>query len=305
MRIFRALSYDFAKHSDIQNVKGVEGIIESVKRNPKKFDIMKDACLILQNFLSNEERRQETIDLVTSLNVIPVVIDGMYYSHKDMGFLVAACGLLANLAMDEDAKTVISDYALSTKTLLAVLECTGIDADVAISTLTVLRILLTKNQEYKRKIAEGGGIKTVTDFLTAPQEVIVAESGLELLAEIVNNNADNAEQLKACGGIKFVTSLMKGKPRSSALQAVGCRILCSFATCAHPSKGVSAHPIQVEEAEEALKLVLSMMKSHTNSNSVQLDGSQALVHLCSVFPTLTASLDSSILCQFVVGLFSH
>ena len=266
-----------------------------MKRNPKKFDIMKDACLTLQNFLSNEERRQETIDLVTSLNVIPVVIDGMYYSHKDMG--VAACGLLANLAMDEDAKTVICDYALSTKTLLAVLECTGIDADVAISTLTVLRLLLTKNQEYKRKIAEGGGIKTITDFLTAPQEVIVAESAESVLAEMVNNNADNAEQLKACGGIKFVTSLMKGKPRSSALQAVGCRILCSLATSAHPSKGVSAHPIQVEEAEEALKLVLSMMKSHTNSNSVQLDGSQALVHLCSVFPTLTASLDPSILCE--------
>lgn len=168
---------------------------------------------------------------------------------------------------------------------------------MAISTLTVLRLLLTKNQEYKRKIAEGGGIKTITDFLTAPQEVIVAESGLALLAEMVNDNADNAEQLKACGGIKFVTSLMKGKPRSSALQAVGCRILCSFATSAHPSKGVSAHPIQVEEAEEALKLVLSMMKSHMNSNSVQLDGSQALVHLCSVFPTLTASLDPSILCE--------
>ncbi|KAL7500795.1 hypothetical protein ACHAWT_009748 [Skeletonema menzelii] len=304
--IFRALSYDFAKHSDIQNVKGVEGVVESMKRNPKKFDIMKDACLILQNFLSNEERRQETVDLVTSLNVIPVIIDGMY-SNKDMGFLVAACGLVANLAMDEDAKIVISDYLLSMKTFLAVLECTNIDADVAISTLTVLRLLLTANQENKRKIAEGSGIQTVTDFLRAPQEVIVAESGLELLAEMVDNNADNSEQLKVCGGIQFVTSLMKGKPRSPALQALGCRILCSFAKSANPSFGVSTHPIQVEESEEALKLVLSMMKSHMYNNSVQLEGSLALVHLCSVFPTLTKSLDSSILCQSVyrIGLFSH
>lgn len=303
--IFRALSYDFTKHSDIQNVKGVEGVIESTKRNPKLFDVMKDVCLILQNFLSNEERRQETIELVTSLNVMPVIIDGMY-SNKEMGFLVAACGLLANLAMDEDAKMLISDYSLSMKTLLAVLECANIDAEVAMSTLTILRLLLTDNQENKRKIAEGGGMKTVVDFLTAPREVILAESGLELLAEMINDNANNAEQLKGCGGIQFVTSLMKGKPRSSSLQAVGCRILCSFTTRANPSYGVSAHPIQIEEAEEALKLVLSIMKSHRYNNSVQLESSRALFHFCSVFPNLTTSLDSSILRQsaLMVGISS-
>lgn len=297
--IFRALSYDFTKHSDIQNVKGVEGVIESMKRNPKKFDVMKDVCLILQNFLSNEERRQETIELVTSLNVLPVIIDGMY-SNKEMGFLVAACGLLANLAMDEDAKMLISDYSLSMKTLLAVLECANIDAEVAMSTLTILRLLLTDNQENKRKIAEGGGMKTVVDFLAAPREVILAESGLELLAEMINDNADNTEQLKVCGGIQFVTSLMKGKPRSSSLQAVGCRILCSFTTRAHPSYGVSARPIQAAEAEEALKLVLVVMKSHRNNNAVQLESSRALFHFCSVFPNLTASLDSSILRQSAI-----
>eukprot|EP00984_Skeletonema_dohrnii_P012258 scaffold4957_cov115-Skeletonema_dohrnii-CCMP3373.AAC.5 len=301
--IFRALSYDFTKHSDIQNVKGVEGVIESMKRNPKKFDIMKDVCLILQNFLSNEERRQGTIELVTSLNVTPVVIDGMY-ANQDMGFLVAACGLLANLAMDEDAKIAISDYVLSIRTLLAILELNNIDADVSMSTLTVLRLLLADNQENRCKIAEVGGIKTVIDFLTAPREVIVAESGLELLAEMIKNNADNSEQLKVCGGIQFVTSLMKGKPRSAAVQAVGCRILCAFT---NPSYGVSAHPIQVEEADEALKLVMSVMKSHRNNNYVQLASSHALLHFCTLFPTLIKSLDSSILCQsaFRTGIFSY
>lgn len=295
--IFRALSYDFTMHSDIQNVKGVEGVIESMKRNPKKFDAMKDVCLILQNFLSNVERRQQTIELVASLNVMPVIIDGMY-SNKEMGFLVAACGLLASLAMDEDAKMLISDYSLSMKTLIAVLEqCANIDAEVAMSTLTIMRLLLTDNQENKRKIAEGGGMKTIVDFLTAPREVILAESGLELLAEMINDNADNSEQLKVCGGIQFVTSLMKGKPRSSSIQAVGCRILCSFTTRANPSYGVSARPIQIEEAEEALKLVLSVMKSYRNSNSVQLESSRALFHFCSAFPNLTTSLDSSILRQ--------
>jgi len=172
------------------------------------------------------------------------------------------------------------------------------------STLTVLRLLLDDNQENMCKISEVGGIKTVIDFLTAPREVIVAESGLELLAEMIKNNADNSEQLKVCGGIQFVTSLMKGKPRSAAVQAVGCRILCAFT---NPSFGVSAHPTQVDEDDEALKLVLSVMKSHRNNNSVQLASSHALLHFCTLFPTLIKSLDSSILCQsaFRTGIFSY
>jgi len=304
--IFRAMSYDFTKHSDIQNVKGVEAVIESMKRMPKKCAILKDVCVILQNFLCNEERRQETVELVTSLNVIPVVVDGIYSINDDMGFLVAACGLLASLAMDEEAKMVISEYVLSIKTLLAVLELNNTDADVAMSTLAALRLLMTNNQENTRKIVEAGGIKTVTDFLTAPREVIVAESGLELLAEMIKNDADNSEQLNMFGGIQFVTSLMKGKPRSSAVQAAGCRILCSLATNAHPFNEVSTRPIQVEGADEALKLVMSMMKSHRNNNSVQLEGSRALLQFCTLFPSLTQSLDSSILCQsaFRIGIYS-
>jgi hypothetical protein len=175
------------------------------------------------------------------------------------------------------------------------------------STLTALRLLLTDNNENKRKIAEGDGIKTVTDFLTAPREVIVAESGLELVAEMIKNNADNCEQLNMCGGIQFVTSLMKGKPRSSAVQAAGCRILCSLSTNTHRFNGAPAHPIQVEVADEALKLVLSVMKSHRNINSVQFEGSRALLHFCTLFPSLSQSLDSSILCQsaFRIGIFSY
>ena len=304
--IFRAMSYDFTKHSDIQNVKGVEEVIETMKRIPKKYAILKDVYIILQNFLSNKERRQETLELITSLNVIPVVVDGMY-SNGDIGFLAASSGLLTSLAMDEEAKMAISDYVLSIKTLLAVLELNNIDADVSMSTLTALRLLLTDNQENKRKTAESGGVKTVADFLTAPREVIVAESGLELLAEMIKNNAENSEQLKKCGGIRFVTSLMKGKPRSSSVQAAGCRILCTLVTIAHLSNGVSTHPIQVEGADDALKLVLSVMKSHRNDNSVQLEGSRALLHFCTLFPSLTESLDSSILCQssFRVGIFSY
>ena len=294
--IFRALSYDFTKHSDIQHVNGAEAVIESMKRMPKKYAILKDGCSFLQNVLCNEERRQEIIELASSLNVIPLVVDSMF-SSSDREFLGAACGLLANLAIDEDARMVVSDYVLSIKTLLLVLGLNNIDSEVSMSALTALRLLLTDNHENKCKIAEGGGIKVVADFLTSPREVIVAEGGLELLAELIKNNADNSEQLKRYGGIQFMTSLMKGKPRSSVVQAAGCKILRTLET----------HPIQIDVADEAVKLILSVMKSHRNSNSVQLEGSHALLHFCTLFPSLTVSLDSSILHQsaFRIGMFSH
>ena len=303
-RIFRAMSFDFTKHKDIQNVKGIEVLIESIKRNSKKYTLLKDVCVVLQNFLCYQERRLETIEMVTSLNVIPVVIDGIY-SSKDEGFIVAACGVLAHLALDEDGKIAISDYSLSTKALLAALEYESSSVSVYLSTMTVLRLLVNDNDEFKRKIVEGGGIKTVADLSISMEQVAVVESSLELLADIVENDSAHSGQLKMICGIQFVTSRMKDNFQSSIVQAEGCRLLCALATSIYPKTGVS--DINEEEAEEALKLVMSVMKYHKNNNSVQLLSGRALLYFCKTLPSLTKLLDSTILCQsaLTVGIYSQ
>lgn len=295
--IFRAISYDFSKHSDIQNVKGIEAIIESMKRNPKKCSILKEGCTFLQNFLCNEERRGETIELISSLNVLPVVVDSMYSSSEDMDFLGTASGLLANLAMDDPS--IVSDYVLSIKTLLVVLQMENILVETSVSVLTALRLLLTNNVENRRKVSEGGGIKIITDFLAVPREVIVVESGLELLVEMIKNSTEISEQLQKCGGIQFVLSLIRGKPRSSTVQAAGCRILRALAT-------LPSHSIDLEMAKETVKAILSMMKSHRNNSRVQLESSRALLQICTLSPPLTESLDLSILSHSSIrdGIFS-
>ncbi len=293
--IFRVISYDFGKHGDIQNVKGIEAIIESMKRNPKKCSILKEGCTFLQNFLCNEERRGETIELISSLNVLPVVVDSMYSSSDDMDFLGTASGLLANLAMDDPS--IVSDYVLSIKTLLVVLQMENILVETSVSVFTALRLLLTNNVENRRKVSEGGGIKIITDFLAVPREVIVVESGLELLVEMIKNSSEISEQLQRCGGIQFVLSLIRGKPRSSTVQAAGCRILRALAT-------LPSHSIELEMAKETVKAILSMMKSHRNNSRVQLESSRALLQICTLSPSLTESLDILSHSSIRDGIFS-
>jgi hypothetical protein len=292
--IFRAISYDFGKHSDIQNVKGIEAIIESMKRSPKKCSILKEGCTFLQNFLCNEERRGETIELISSLNVLPVVVDSMYSSSEEMDFLGTASGLLANLAIDDPS--IVSDYELSIKTLLVVLQMENILVETSVSVFTALRLLLTNNVENRRKVSEGGGIKIITDFLAVPREVIVVESGLELLVEMIKNSTEISEQLQRCGGVQFVLSLIRGKPRSSTVQAAGCRILRALAT-------LPSHSIELM-AKETVKAILSMMKSHRNNSRVQLESSRALLQICTLSPSLTESLDLSIHSSIRDGIFS-
>lgn len=293
--IFRVISYDFGKHSDIQNVKGIEAIIESMKRNPKKCSILKEGCTFLQNFLCNEERRGETIELISSLNVLPVVVDSMYSSSDDMDFLGTASGLLANLAMDDPS--IVSDYVLSIKTLLVVLQMENILVETSVSVFTALRLLLTNNVENRRKVSEGGGIKIITDFLAVPREVIVVESGLELLVEMIKNSSEISEQLQRCGGIQFVLSLIRGKPRSSTVQAAGCRILRALVT-------LPSHSIELEMAKETVKAILSMMKSHRNNSRVQLESSRALLQICTLSPSLTESFDILSHSSIRDGIFS-
>lgn len=46
---FRALSYDFANHPIIDRFLGVGAVIDSMKRNADKYDVLKEGCYFLQN----------------------------------------------------------------------------------------------------------------------------------------------------------------------------------------------------------------------------------------------------------------
>ena len=121
---FRGMSYDFANHHIIASVDGVGTIIDSMKRNTKQYDVLKEGCYFLQNILCNPEITCETIECVSF--IIPIIIDALCEKIDDAEYTGAACGVLANLAIHESAREHIVRYNLSIPTLLSVVR-SGID----------------------------------------------------------------------------------------------------------------------------------------------------------------------------------
>ena len=74
---FCAMSYDVANHPSIYSVSGVGAIIDSMKMNSKKYDVLKEGCYFLQNMLCNPGILLGTIRLVVSEGIALTIIDSI------------------------------------------------------------------------------------------------------------------------------------------------------------------------------------------------------------------------------------
>jgi hypothetical protein len=275
---FRAMSYDFANHPDIDGVNGVGAIIDSMKRNPKKYDVLKEGCYFLQNMLCNPGILTEMIRLVVSEGIAFTIIDSISEKVYDDEYHVAACGLLANLTLDDGAREHIGSYDSSVSTLLKVLGL-GVDVDACKCSLTALKHLATGNDDYKDKIVRLGGIKSVIDLLTPHSiDVVMVDSGLDLLSELTKNNSKISQLLVDLDGLEFVTKAMSYHSSSSHIQARACEVLCNL-------------PIGENEVNRAAELILKAMKYRTDS-MVQYAGCRALLHCCCRSPATAELLQS-------------
>jgi len=166
----------------------------------------------------------------------------------------------------------------------------GVTSDAACKcSLNALKLLAAGNDDIKFKIAHLGGIKTVSDFLSPPNDVSVnlinscvwmLDAGLGLLSELTKNNERNAQMLLDTGGYALVTSEMTNHSDSSHLQARACEVLCNL-------------PISnTDEVDAAVKLILSAMKNHKDSSLVQYEGAQALLKFCCTYPSTSEILKS-------------
>lgn len=271
---FRAMSYDFANHHIIASVDGVRAVIDSMKRNTKNYDVLKEGCYFLQNILCNPEITPETIECV--LCTIPIIIDALCETIDDAEYRGAACGVLASLAIDESAREHIARYDLSVPMLLSVLG-PGIDMDTCKYSLNTLSFLATVNDDTKAKIAKLQGIRTVLEFLTPLNDVVLLDSGMRLLAELTRNNKENTQLLLDEGGFEFVRTTMENNSGSSHLQGRAFAVLRNLA---------------ILDFESAVSLILNMMSSHKKDSLVQFGTCQALLQYCCHFPSTTKLLQS-------------
>ena len=275
---FRAMSYDFANHPSIDSVNGVGAIIDSMKRNSKQFDVLKEGCYFLQNMLCNPGILPGTIQLVVSEGIALNIIDSIHEKADDDEYHVAACGLLANLTLDDGAREHIGGYDSSVSTLLVVLEL-GAYVDACKCSLTALKLLASGNDDIKDRIVRQGGIKTTMELLTLHNsDVVMVDSGLGLISELTNNNSKISQLLLDLDGLEFVTKAMTHHSSSSHVQVRACEVLRNL-------------PIGENEVNGAAELILKAMKYRVDS-IVQYAGCRALLHCCCRSPATAELLHS-------------
>ena len=305
--LMRALSYDFANHDAILSVDGVNQVIESMKRNPKKLDVMREGCYFLQNILCNPAIGPDTVELVTSKKVVAITVDAMQGS-RDNEFNGAACGVLANLAIDDGARNHIASIEGTIPALLGVLGW-GVETDIcrydtraAIfpffsvilanyrllhlvtnrSALNAMALLSTNNATIKESIVKNGGIQTTLDFLTPPNEEVLVDSGLRLLNELAKDNHQNLAALQSAGLKELITAEMDKNAESPQI------VSSCFGMLRH------VHPKDSLEAKRIAVMALDALKRHPTDVNVQLEGSQALLHLMLLFPEVSAEIQAGL-----------
>mmetsp|Transcript_34391 Transcript_34391/g.72464 ORF Transcript_34391/g.72464 Transcript_34391/m.72464 type:complete len:1592 (+) Transcript_34391:26-4801(+) len=275
---FRAMSYDVANHGTINSVNGVGVIIDAMKRNMKKYEILTEGCYFLQNILCNPDILPDATQLVVSKGTIPLIINAIREKADDTEYAGAACGVLANLAIDEGAREHISSYETSISTLLMVIG-SGIDMDDTKRALNALSLLATDNDDNKAQIVNLGGIKKVMDLMTPPNDVLLVDSAMRLLFELTKNNNENSKLLLEAGGFDLVSTEMMKNSDSPHLQARACAVLGNI-------------PAGIDKAKDALVLTLASMKKNKEESMVQYEGCKALLKHCCRFPTFFEKLRS-------------
>ena len=280
---FRAMSYEFATHQSIHRINGVGGIIEAMKRNSNKYNVLKEGCYFLQNILCNPEITAETVDLIVSKGTIPLIIDAkLNASSDDTDYLEAACGVLANLAINESAREHIGSYGTSVSTLLTVLG-PGMSENACKCAMNALRLLAMGSEEVNTKIGSLGGIKTIVAFLTPSNDVALVDAGMRLLVELTqNSSAGNVRQPADTSVFEFVTNKMSKHPSLSFVQASCCGVLRNI-----PVK-------DVDQANSTVSSILEALKNHKEDKVVQFEGCHVLLQYCSQFQTIAKTLQSKV-----------
>ena len=281
---WRSLSYDFEEHKTIHRVNGVQAVVDSMKRNSKRHEILKEGCFFIQNIVCNPEVTPETVNLIVSSGLIPIVVDAIRAFSTKNDFVEAACGALTNLAIDENARAAIGKYEISIDVILSILESNVLEEDVLRSSLSALKVLAKENEENKERLVQCGAIERTLSFLDAhPDDVYLVARGFGLLIELTKNSSDNSQTVMDANGLDgfdFITSQMSKHPDSVCIQAGGCGLLRNLPLTSS------------DQANAARGLILAAMKNHAEDCMIQFEGCHALLQFCSMFPSLATSLQS-------------
>jgi len=285
-----ALSYDENIIQQLTDAGGLRVVIAAMERFPKKLAVQKEGCYFVQNLIV---RSIDALDTVSNSQVVSIIVEAMPDANSDTEFLLSVCGLIANLAVNQEARgTIGKSDAISA--LILVLNTTN-DVEVKQAACTVLKNLASGSTYNQTKISEKGGLDAIFGAIRSdPNDTLLLVLSFNVMKELCINEEEVAYQIVKNGGIKIILKAMETNLDLAVMQVAACGVIGYLLL-----KGKSAI-----HAPKLVSAVISAMKHHSESGDVQTQGCDALFELSQV-PTTRLILKKQDTQELLLRAKSH
>ena len=264
---FRALTYDEASVPFIKDADGLATVLSSMKANPSKLLVQREACYFLQNMLVHEN---ETANAISKSRVVPIIADAMANEHADAEFIQSVCGLIANLALNKRAKAAIGKSG-AIPCIIDALNSSE-DLDVKQAACSALKHLALESSDNQKRISEAGGLDAVFSAVkSSSDDEVLLIAAFGALKELCIKDEASSRKLVSKGIVKILLKAMQDNQDLAIMQSAACGLI-----------GYLPYGKRDKEAPKLAKLIIAAMKAHGDVSYVQIEGCDALVELAQV-----------------------
>jgi len=271
---FRALTYDKTSVPFIKDADGLAAVLSSMKNNPTKLLVQREACYFLQNMLVHEN---ETANSISKSRVVPIIADAMANEHADAEFIQSVCGLIANLALNKRAKAAIGKSG-AIDCIVEALNSSE-DLEVKQAACSALKHVALESLENQERISEAGGLEAVFCAIKAfADDEVLLIAAFGAMKELCVGDEASGRKLVSKGIVKILLRAMEDNRDLAIMQSAACGLI-----------GYLPYGKRDKEAPKLAKAVVGAMKMHKDVSYVQIEGCDALLELAqinSVLPLL-------------------
>eukprot|EP00550_Attheya_septentrionalis_P009201 CAMPEP_0198286756 /NCGR_PEP_ID=MMETSP1449-20131203/5728_1 /TAXON_ID=420275 /ORGANISM="Attheya septentrionalis, Strain CCMP2084" /LENGTH=1361 /DNA_ID=CAMNT_0043984547 /DNA_START=117 /DNA_END=4202 /DNA_ORIENTATION=- len=277
---FRAISYEIENASLVKEA-GMSAVLSSLKRNPRKAEVMREGCGFLQNMIVASPADTVRAILKTKrgehkeARIIPSLVESIKNNPGNVLLQESICGVLANVALDENGKFIIAEAGA----IPAIIDIFKKSKEIELkqTSCSALRHLAMYDNVNRSSIVAADGIQAALSAMESfSDDCVIVTAICGLLKELALLNEETADTI-AQGGVDMMISAMGDHSDFVQLQAAACSALRQF--------NFKNNKI----AATAAKRVLKAMTDFPDVGYLQIEACHALYNLSAVsavFPIL-------------------
>lgn len=255
----------------IAETDGIDVIVSALAAFAENLHIQTDACRAMSRFSIDQESRM----LISSQGGIMLLASAMNRFPDESDLLEAACSALLNLSSDAEEQVLEGSNVV--RSIVATMRRRGTPPLLQEKCLGVLQNISMRSSNFKRLIADAGGIGAVIftgqEFIGSPSVLERSFTTMWSLAVLEANQPIIADE----GGIALVINGMMACIDNEKVQKQGCGCLCVL------SANIANKTIIRDQG--GVDAIVYAMWAHYSSAELQIEACRSLATLAVTVQT--------------------